>query len=146
MIRLIGTRWKYSNVWSRGVLIGRNSRRECCTSTKQFATWWFVKISESLKTMRLNREKCRSGRTGPSRKRLYWKQYRGFESLLLPQSILDWDDSHSSQSHRFQTKSSYVIPEEIKISQGQEFEYSEVLLNVLKCIGVQSRVQENESR
>jgi hypothetical protein len=28
MIRLIGTKWKYSNVWSWGVLIGRNSCRE----------------------------------------------------------------------------------------------------------------------
>ena len=32
MIRLIGTRWKHSNVLSQGVLIGRNSCRECCTS------------------------------------------------------------------------------------------------------------------
>ena len=30
MIRLIGTRWKYSNVCSRGVLIRRNSCRKCC--------------------------------------------------------------------------------------------------------------------
>ena len=36
MIRLIGTRWKYSNVWSQGVLIGRISCKECCTSTVQF--------------------------------------------------------------------------------------------------------------
>jgi hypothetical protein len=33
MIRLIGTRWKYSNVWSRGVLIGRNSCKEQCKCT-----------------------------------------------------------------------------------------------------------------
>jgi hypothetical protein len=31
MIRLIGTRWKRSNAWSQGVLIGRISCKECCT-------------------------------------------------------------------------------------------------------------------
>jgi hypothetical protein len=34
MIRLIGTRWKRSNAWSQGVLIGRISCKECCTSPK----------------------------------------------------------------------------------------------------------------
>ena len=32
MIWLIGTRWKYSDVLSQGVLIGRNSCKERCTS------------------------------------------------------------------------------------------------------------------
>jgi len=35
MIRLIGTRWKRSNAWSQGVLIGRISCKECCTSPEQ---------------------------------------------------------------------------------------------------------------
>lgn len=34
MIRLIGTTWKCGNTWSGGVLIGRSSCKECCTSPK----------------------------------------------------------------------------------------------------------------
>ena len=47
MIRLIGTRWKRSNAWSQGVLIGRISCKECWTSLYDFVSVKFVKMSES---------------------------------------------------------------------------------------------------
>ncbi len=44
MIRLIGTRWKYSNVWSRGVLIGRNSCKEQCVRTVSTESVLFIAV------------------------------------------------------------------------------------------------------